>query len=138
MTPEQIDMLKRLKAPIDKYMGEWKVGDKALYGKFECVLTQIKRKEKYLYFQFDDEQNFLSKDDESFVNEHFLRVPPLCTPDGKRCLWGMITNVEWKLLINRPTKEDGLQCRYSDNLQEIYADDPYTALLKALCAQEGL
>lgn len=135
MTPEQIEMLKRLKAPIDKYMGEWKVGDKALYGKFECVLTQIKRKEKYLYFRFDDEQNFLSKDDESFVNEHFLRIPPLCTPDGKRCLWGM---VDWKQFDIVVINNQGVIILEHMETEEEFTGNPYTAVLKALCEQENV
>ena len=133
MTPEQLEMLKKLKAPIDKYMGEWEVGDKALYGKFECMLTQIKRKEKYLYFRFDDEQNFLSKDDESFVNEHFLRIPPLCTPDGKRCLWGMVDWNKFHIEFHHGTMDI-----YIDGEVLCVEADPETALLKALCEQEGV
>lgn len=118
MTPEQLEMLKKLKAPIDKYMGEIISGD-------------------WIVSPYTGEPFCIGANGQLGFDK-CIRIPPLCTPDGKRCLWGMITNVEWKLLINRPTKEDGLQCRYSDNLKEIYADDPYTALLKALCAQEGL
>ena len=117
MNAEQIEMLKRLKAPIDKYMGEIEIGD-MFYNPFRKKLCFV--------------------DKETIIIEGCSVIPPLCTPDGKRCLWGM---VDWKVWNFENMPSDGnvlIFQKMSRGGVEFRDADPYTALLKALCSQKGL
>jgi len=115
MNQEQFDMLQRLKRPIDGYMGEWRDGDLYIAGKDYKVL--VYRSDYYNWIKGDD----------------ILRIPPLCTSDGKRCLWDMMDWTKW-------------YCETCHGTLDIYTDgeifcieqDPYTAILKALYKQEGV
>lgn len=114
MTPEQLEMLKKLKAPIDKHMGEIEIGD-MFYNPFRKKLCFV--------------------DKETIIIEGCSVIPPLCTPDGKRCLWDMVDWSEVNVDIWADGKISFWESGYEGDTKKT---DPYTALLKALCSQEGL
>jgi hypothetical protein len=118
MTPEQLEMLKRLKAPIDKYMGPVQIGD-MFYNPFR----------KKIYFV----------DKETIIIEGCHIIPLFCTPDGKRCLWGMLNEYKRKRLVNGNGYYKIVLTPTRLQSDKIYAaSDPYTAILKALCEQENV
>ena len=129
MTPEQLEMLKRLKDPIDGYMGEWKEGDLSYSLLSKRIIFVDKEVCKFL------------KDpkEELFIKDNVLRIPSFCTPDGKRCLWGMLDEYKRKRLVNGNGYYKIVLTPTRLQSDKIYAaTDPYTAVLKALCEQEGV
>jgi hypothetical protein len=119
MTDEQLDMIKRLQPFFNEKMGRWQEIDEGY-----CV----EHKQIYYYAVWPD--------DGPCCDREGVRIPkPIDWQNPERGLWGMIDS-EWRQLISRPTNATDSRCRYSDNAREIFADDPFTALLKTLCHQE--
>lgn len=132
LTPEQLDMLKRLQPFFREKRGEDKVGDRVfspILGLGCIVNTSHPSMIKVI---FDDAKPFTQE--WFYKSIDLLRIPKVIDwQNPERGLWGMIVDVEWKSFVER-----GQGCRYSDNLREIYSEDLFTALLKALCEQEGV
>ena len=122
LTKEQLEMLKRLKPAIDKYMGDWQEGDWYLYGKEPEIPFEVEANifrdngrctaELRMYQEFD-----------------VLRIPSFCTPDGKRCLAEMLTD---------KGKEYLYEYYHTSITILLRSNDYYTAILKALIIQEGV
>jgi hypothetical protein len=117
ITPEQLEMLKRLKPAIDKYMGEYL--DKYMEvrcGRFSGI-------------------NILADCGHQCPNrlisecKDLLLIPPFCTPDGKRCLTKMLTD---------KGKEYLYEYYHTSITILLRSNDYYTAILKALVVQEGV
>ena len=122
MTPDQIEMLKRLKAPIDKYMGEWKEGDLGYIGNELVMIVEIGEYCIRIY-SFRLKQVLVGNDD-----NNILRIPPFCTPDGKRCLWDSLSDENKNKLLNSMINYPSV-----NNINDFY-----NIILKALCEQEGV
>ena len=125
MTPEQIEMLKKLKAPIYKHMRSYVWGDSVYRNNQNGIVVGV----------FSCDVNILWRDDNCVTyyginDEELLHVLPFCTPDGKRCLWEMLTEENKMKLLNS-------WVNYPSVYKEDIAD-PETAVLKALCEQEGV
>lgn len=126
LTPENLDMIKRLQPLLKEKMGEWQHGDQCLLdGKFEdfyCVDCLEHR-------VFSDK-----------LYDNAIRIPkPIDWQNPERGYWGMIDWETW-ILDNAGYPLYGqiqLRRRYPDNQFQVTAD-PFTALLKALCQQENL
>ena len=128
MNQEQLEMLKRLKAPIDKYMGEWRIGDKCYsiyHSQTGFIIDTSQNSYRYTHVVFDSGMEVKCKVDNM---EMYLRIPPFCTLDGKRCLWDMLSDINknrvLNSMINYPSVHD--------------INDFYNIILKALCAQENV
>ena len=119
MTKEQLEMLERLKKAIDGYMGEWKEGDLSYSLLSKRIIFVDKEVCKFL------------KDpkEELFIKDNVLRIPPFCTPDGKRCLTKMLTD---------KGKEYLYEYYHTSITILLRSNDYYTAILKALIVQEGV
>ena len=138
MTPEQLDMHKRLQPLYKRVMGEWKSFDRAVFIK-EDVLLYFRLRwandpdDRTLWFRTDIEMTVgINKDDENLI-----RIPlTIDSEHPERGLWGMLKNKE-KMLDDRPTGVMLIMDAKTTML--IYqASDPTTAILKALCEQEGV
>jgi hypothetical protein len=127
MTPEQLDMYKRLQPLYKRVMGEWQIGDKIYFNCCQAVITQLK--DEYIYAEFENDNKFLSRDTIEFANNNFLRIPlTIDSEHPERGLWGMLNDKgKWFLLEH-----------YRNSLPYFLENDPTTAILKALCEQEGV
>ena len=121
MTPEQLEMLKRLKDPIDGYMGPVQIGD-MFYNPFRKKICFV--------------------DKETIIIEGYYIIPPFCTPDGKRCLLGLLQSLNNDYLTRHLKLEciDGVWIVNTvlTNSWSACDKDPYTAVLKALIIQENV
>lgn len=115
MTPEQLDMHKRLQPLYKRVMGRWQQGDKGI-----CTVHQA----SYLFdcFGFD----------EYCCDEEGLRIPlTIDSEHSERGLWEMLKG-------EKMIEESKSYCIVWHNDNAIEASDPTTAILKALCEQEGV
>jgi hypothetical protein len=140
MTPDQLEMLKRLKAPIDKYMGPWRIGDKCYsiyHSQTGFIIDTSQNSYRYTHVVFDSGMEVKCKVDNM---EMYLRIPPFATPDGKRCLLGLLQSLNNDYLTRHLKLEciDGVWIVNTvlTNSWSACDKDPYTAILKALCEQE--
>ena len=125
LTPEQLDMIKRLQPFFKERMGEWREGDEyCFWNKFQ---------NKYLYRQVPPNIRQHNMSDAEFSTQ-VLRIPkPIDWQNPERGLWGMILGTKelsenWSCCLLKITTE---------HHQRTYSTDcPFTALLKALCHQE--
>ena len=117
LTPEQLDMIKRLQPLFKEKMGEWQIGDIIILpdGDLDCIYKAdvvTWRMMPQLSDAFDD----------------CLRIPkPIDWQNPSRGLWGMLKG--FKQLKQGTVVVDR---------KEYIAPDPVTALLMALCEQEGV
>ena len=130
LTPEQLDMIKRLQPFFKERMGEWREGDEyCFWNKFQ---------NKYLYRRVPPNIRQHNMSDAEFSTQ-VLRIPkPIDWQNLERGLWGMM---DWKA-YTFDIKHDGTVFlnKRSLTLQIdcISIGDIFTALLKALCHQEGV
>ena len=118
LTPEQLNMIKRLQPKIVKSMGDWQEGD--------------------MYIMHGSNVHFVCKKD--ILDLSLYKLPcipkPIDWQNPERGLWGMI---DWKA-YTFDIKHDGTVFlnKRSLTLQIdcISIGDIFTALLKALCEQE--
>ena len=139
LTPEQLDMIKRLQPLFREKMGKWQVGDEIQYGHFPAVVVQVKESDDLVYARFDDSSNFLSADRITFANENWLRIPkPIDWQNPERGCLGMLNDEAFPSLFQ--CYDGQWHIAVNSGTQEIIhiAPDPFTALLKALCEQEGV
>ena len=142
LTPEQIDLLKRLQPFFKEKMGEWQLGDNFYSGDATAIVVNIKAtgawdKEERLYSRYYDEHNFLASDSMSYANKHFLRIPKAIDwQNPERGLWGMI---DWGKQHGEIMPDGDVwifSIPYFEHHQPKFKADPFTALLKALAEQE--
>ena len=138
MNQDQLEMLKRLKAPIDKYMGPWRIGDKCYsiyHSQTGFIIDTSQNSYRYTHVVFDSGMEVKCKVDNMGM---YLRIPPFATPGEKRCLWDMVDWTKWY----RDICANGNLClkyKYPSVGERInFEADPYTAILKALIVQEGV
>lgn len=124
LTPEQLDMIKRLQPLFKEKMGDWQVGDIIILpdGDLDCIFKAdvvTWRMMPQLSDAFDD----------------CLRIPkPIDWQNPERGLWGMIN---WKRFdIKRVSESGGVFLTGGDSGDGFV--DPFTALLMALVQQEGV
>ena len=133
LTPEQLDMIKRLQPFFKERMGEWQVGDDFAYGNRTGFIEAISRDTIKLSLLW----NGLSSGSRIIYRRSWhelLRIPkPIGWQNPERGLWGMILGTKelsenWSCCLLKITTE---------HHQRTYSTDcPFTALLKALCEQE--
>ena len=139
LTPEQIDLLKRLQPFFKEKMGEWQLGDNFYSGDATAIVVNIKAtgardKEERLYSRYYDEYDFLASDSMSYANKHFLRIPKAIDwQHPERGLWGMVYWNNWKIGHNFIP---GYLAVISIQKPLKIHSDPFTTLLKALAEQE--
>ena len=124
LTPEQLDMIKRLQPLFKEKMGAWKEDDYGKYG--DC--------DPEVMVMYIADMN--SPDTPQSWKDIWLRIPkPIDWQNPERGLWGMIVG-------RREMVENPLGCTVivtTEHKQFAYsAPDPLTALLKALAEQEGV
>jgi hypothetical protein len=130
ITPEQLEMLKRLKDPIDEYMGEWQIKDDLYqdsFGEGFIFRKYATRNVEAVDVWF--KPTGVMSYDIRVLNDFAIRIPPFCPPDGKRCLTEMLTD---------KGKEYLYECYHTSITILLRSDDYYSAILKALIAQEGV
>ena len=140
LTPEQLDMIKRLQPLFKEKMGEWQVGDIIVYGNFTAVIVQIKKEDGVIYARFEDSQEFLAVDRITFADKNWLRIPkPIDWQNPERGCWGMVDKNRWTIISHNSNDwiiQDNSNKR--TKLCDSIIADPVTALLMALCEQEGV
>jgi hypothetical protein len=120
ITSDQLALLIKLQPFFKEKMGEWQQGD--LYYNTYCNNGG--------FIQDRD----IAKRFTYVGNVNDLRIPQPLDPEcSERCLWKMIKEE----IILYEVKGNKEFCCSSGSIQ-VYADNPYTALLKALVEQEGL
>jgi len=135
LTPDQIPLLIKLQ-PFFKE--KWNVGDMCYdknYNRVGFIIDTPQRNYRYLHVVFISGVEAKYKD-----KNELLHIPQPLDPEcSGRCLVKMINN-----FCDLFLRKDGIWvCRYWDknkkwDLATYQAADPYTALLKAICEQEGL
>ena len=124
LTSKQLDMLKRLQLKISKSMGEWQEGEEGF-----C----IEHRRAYI-----DNCPFAA-DKYSECDGEQLRIPkPIDWQNPERGLWGMIDSDEIKLEKFTSSMEDVHYFLAIGDRKVIIESNLFTALLKALCEQEGV
>jgi hypothetical protein len=123
LTPEQIDMIKRLQPVFKEKMGKWQEGDE--------------------YYDTDNKDHGWVEEvmPDYFNNNEFpylLRIPkPIDWQNPERGLFGMLSSFNSLECY----KENRWVCevaKESIQVASFGSQDPFTALLKALCEQEGM
>ena len=123
LTPEQLDMIKRLQPLFREKMGAWKEDDYGKYG--DC--------DPEVMVMYIADMN--SPDTPQSWKDIWLRIPkPIDWQNPERGLWGMIN---WKRFDIKRVSESGGVFLTDRDSGDGFAD-PSTALLMALCSQEGV
>jgi hypothetical protein len=137
LTPEQLDMIKRLQPLLKERRGEWQVGDNISLGDESIgIITLIKNilDGGAIYAVWPHNNHFQSRDTQEWADENFIWLPRFIDPDQpERGLWGMIDWKQWLL-----QDSDSLLRMKSIKSGNTHIYNPFTALLKALCEQEGV
>ena len=123
ITPDQLPLLIKLQPKFKEMMGEWQVDDYWFHAKA-----------KQKGYVKASEVAFMNS---SGLNPDTLRIPLALDPEcSGRCLDMMIKQDHW---IVKTTYSDVVEYELCCVDGERYkADNPYTALLKALIEQEGV
>ena len=132
MTPEQIDLLKRLQPFFKKMMGEWHHLDSCYCDKLGVgvVMGSFWRVE----FHFHRETHYTMEENVGKLS--CLRIPKAIDwQNPERGLWGMVHWNNWKIGQNFIP---GYLAVISIQKPLKIHSDPFTALLKVLAEQEGV
>ena len=129
LTPEQLDMIKRLQSLFKEKMGEWQIRDE---GWAEGLGVGVLYHNGLMYFDNGTRVNPMWCDD-------ILHIPKPIDPwNPERGLWKM---VDWKKYYGEIMPSGDIWI-YQQPIQRgrspKFIGDPFTALLKALCEQEGV
>jgi hypothetical protein len=127
LTPEQLDMIKRLQPLFKEVMGEWPIPDD----------QYAHPNNNFKILTFTQE----AYDSGARLFNRCVRIPkPIDWQNPERGLWCMLK--EDKKFVSLFYSEKGFACQVhkinSPILYSYEAPDPFTALLKALCAQENV
>jgi hypothetical protein len=145
LTPEQLDMIKRLQPLFCKKMGEWQAGDDFEFSGRDGFIETISGDAMRLHFMW----NGLSSDTRVIYRRSWhnvLRIPkPIDWQNPERGCWGMI---DWSNLYQQRHNDDGkIAIYHTEYVNDIgraivgepfIVADPFTALLIALVQQEGV
>ena len=135
MTPEQLDLIKRLQPFFKKMMGEWRHLDSCYCDKLGVgvVMGSFWRVE----FHFHNRNAYTMEENVGKIS--CLRIPKaIDLQNPERGLWGMLNTRTVIEIRNSKTivKQNwGYSSIWDSRLD---APDPFTALLKALAKQEGV
>ena len=134
ITSDQLALLIKLQPFFKEKMGEWQVGDAVYNHEFGygiiIAMPDNNSVNPCLDIEFEKEGRVFNADHRGTL----LRIPQPLDPEcSERCLWKMIKEE----IILYEVKGNKEFCCSSGSIQ-VYADNPYTALLKALVEQEGL
>ena len=150
---EQLDLLIRLQPFFKEKMGKFQAGDmvykkSTIFG--EELDSKIWIEEKRVEIIIVREQSSIEsfwhctneKGDERLLTDQDMfettcyRIPaPLDLTCSERCLWGMINNKKELKEAAWDDKRGNVRFRTLGGTKEFYADNPTTAILKALCEQ---
>ena len=132
MTKEQIDLLKRLQPFFKEKMGKWQFNDNGITIYREGWINFT------VFMELDDDTLCVVTKEYGRINfvpsdENLLRIPePIDRYNSERGMWDMIGG--FKDLSSDSKGESWIKL-YN---QKVNRGDPFTALLKALCIQEGV
>jgi hypothetical protein len=136
LTPEQLDMIKRLQPLFKKKMGDWQASDDFQHGNRTGFIEAIGGDIIRLHFMW----NGLSSGSRIIYKRSWhelLRIPkPIDWQNPERGLWGMIDSDEIKLEKFTSSMEDVHYFLAIGDRKVIIESNLFTALLKALCEQE--
>ena len=125
LTPEQLDMIKRLQLLFKDKMGEWQEEDEGFCMEHRRVYIDNCPFAADKYSECDGEQ---------------LRIPkPIDWQNPERGCWGMADKNRWTIISHNSNDwiiQDNSNKR--TKLCDSIIADPFTALLMALVAQEGV
>ena len=128
LTPEQLDMIKRLQPLFKEKMGEWKEDDYGKYG--DC--------DPEVMVMYIADMN--SPDTPQSWKDIWLRIPkPIDWQNEERGCWGMADKNRWTIISHNSNDwiiQDNSNKR--TKLCDSIIADPFTALLMALVQQEGV
>lgn len=127
MTPEQLNMIKRLQPKIRAMMVEWQEGDDVYQESFGIgiiINTSVTNLRTIITVYYTSIKDVIVYDQET-LNDF---PKPIDWQNEKRGLWGM--------LFDKSNFIRNLDMYYP--LKLAYMNDPFTALLKALIEQEGV
>ena len=132
LTPEQLDMIKRLQPLFREKMGEWQKGD-SYYVPNPHKREDIK---PLYYFGCGTYWGIEFKD----VPINAIRIPkPIDWQNPKRGCWMM---VDWSYASIENMSDGSVEIyinrTHEDEKPIFIKADPFTALLMALCSQEGV
>jgi len=133
LTPEQLDMIKRLQPFFKEKMGEWQVGDE-FYNEVVGELGAVHKihADGLECFYYEGGVGFIGYRN---IDNKLLRIPkPIDWQNPERGLWGMITS-SYKTIETFPRKTI-ITVGIDPTYKEFDAADPFTALLTTLCEQE--
>ena len=128
LTPEQLDMIKRLQPLFKEKMGEWKEDDYGKYG--DC--------DPEVMVMYIADMN--SPDTPQSWKDIWLRIPkPIDWQNPKRGCWGM---VDWSYASIENMSDGSVEIyinrTHKDEKPIFIKADLFTVLLKALAEQEGV
>lgn len=153
MKPEHLDMHKRLQPLYKRVMGEWQKGDKAyrianVFGepldsqiwpddkRVEIVIITSKSSVNSYWHCISDQGERLLTDDE-LLSVTCWRIPlTIDSEHPERGLWRMLNKENWEKMHAKILDTGVLS--YMLGGRDWCIDDPITAILKALCEQEGV
>jgi hypothetical protein len=139
MTNEQLDMIKRLQSLFKEKMWEWQFGD-SLYdirwGLGIIVTAEphiLSLKKTRVLVKFESLPTAISLTGWDLLDS--LRIPKPIDPwNSERGLWGMLDWRKW--YVENDCRNGNLHMKTEEF--GFNSTDPFTALLKALCQQEGV
>jgi hypothetical protein len=135
LTLEQIDLLRRLQTFFKKKMGEWIAGDMFVHENRTGFIESIAGDTIKLHLLW----NGLSSGSRVIYKRNWdelLRIPKsIDWQNPERGLWGM---VDWKRFYIEE-HHGAVDVLNADSDEALCTEaDPFTALLKTLCMQEGV
>jgi hypothetical protein len=139
LTPEEIDLLKRLQPKIREAMGTIRKKDSLIYNGLQCFVSEDVHP-SYFRLEFDA---YVAVDhhEKCFVGSAALRLPlPIDPVNPERGLWGMVEGNHKHLTEgNLSFWQFHVVTRYSINgwPKTFQGGTPTLTLLLALAAQEG-
>ena len=120
LTPEQIDMLKRLQPKIKEALGDWKIGDRFIPDNSNFAIYDV------MFVVDCGDVGICDAYGNMFLwSEKILRVPAL------EELWGMVDWTVWQIESNGYSET--VIITHTEGF--YFCDDITTAILKVLCEQ---
>jgi hypothetical protein len=148
MDKKILDMMIALQPKFREVMGEWKpfdIGYDPNYG----IGVVIESDDNWVMFTFpdykgNDDTIYLSDNADRFVTRLPLTIDDSSKEARQRSLWGMLSETGMPnetLYIGTEVFGNGFECGYTTKdgfYEKAVGGTPTEAILRALCAQEGL
>jgi len=143
LIPEQLGMSTRLQPLFKEKMGELQEGDYVIYASFfNCIKIYgvvLKNDGKDTTIHYFDKDYEIKKQSNKDLFHHLIRIPkPIDWQNPERGLWGMVDWEKWNIENTRSDDGSVLVFQKMSIGGKQVITDPFTALLKALCEQEGV